>query len=113
MVRRATSRFMGLKFIKLENPVSKRIQNCRYKINYGHWKELVLVTRINNFICFFFSMRTGVRHSPLGAARITLGRSTTCARRKQRENLCSSWAQVNPKYEVVHARVLGRTGGGV
>ena len=73
----------------------------------------VYVTRINNFICFFFSMRTGVRHSPLGAARITLGRSTTCARRKQRENLCSSWAQVNPKYEVVHARVLGRTGGGV
>jgi len=44
MVRRATSRFMGLKFIKLENPVSKRIQNCRYEINYGHWKELVLVT---------------------------------------------------------------------
>ena len=71
----------------------------------------VYVTHINNFICFFFSMRTGVRHSPLGAARITLGRSTTCARRKQRENLCSSWAQVNPKYEVVHARVLGRTGG--
>ena len=52
MVRRATSRFMGLKFTKLENPVSKRIQNCRYKINYGHWKELVLVTGCE---VFFFN----------------------------------------------------------
>ena len=54
MVRRATSRFMGLKFIKLENPVSKRIQNCRYKINYGHWKELVLVTGCE---VFFFLIK--------------------------------------------------------
>ena len=50
-------------------------------------------------------MRTGVRHSPLGAARITLGRSTTCP--SESKDLWRSWAQVNPKYELVHARVLG------
>ena len=50
MVRRVTSRFMGLKFIKLENPVSKKIQNCRDKINDGHWKEVVLVTDCEVFL---------------------------------------------------------------
>ena len=66
---------------------------------------------ISKFICFFFSTRTGVRHSPLGAVRITLGRSTTCLGQKQRQNLYSSWAQANPRYEMVHTRVLGGTGG--
>ena len=53
MVRRATSRFMGLKFIKLENPVSKKIQNCRDKINDGHWKEVVLVTDCEVFLKYY------------------------------------------------------------
>lgn len=34
----------GLSLYNLENHLSKRIQNCRYKIRYRHWKEPVLVT---------------------------------------------------------------------
>lgn len=34
----------GLSSYNLENHLSKRIQNCRYKIRNRHWKEPLLVT---------------------------------------------------------------------
>ena len=54
-------------------------------------------------------MRIGVRHSPRGAASVTLERHTTCPRTKRRQSLCSSWARVNPKYKEEHTRSIGRS----